>query len=74
MCVSETINLYVQGGAAKAQEAAYMYDELIDKYGSFPPLLNGLAVAKMHQGQWDEAEAQLKEAIAKVTQQTKINK
>lgn len=55
-----------QGGAAKAQEAAYVYDELIDKYGSFPQLLNGLAVAKMHQGQWDEAETALKEAISKV--------
>jgi hypothetical protein len=58
--------LLQQGGATKAQEASYIYDELIDKYGSFPQLLNGLAVAKMHQGQWDEAETALKEAIAKV--------
>lgn len=53
------------GQPAKIQEAAYTYDELIDKYGSSPSLLNGLAVAKMHQGQWEEAEAALKEAITK---------
>jgi coatomer protein complex subunit epsilon len=47
------------------QEAAYIYDELIDKYGSSPMLLNGLAVSKMHQTQWDEAESALKEAITK---------
>lgn len=57
--------LYIQGGA-KAQEAAYIYDELIDKYGSSPSLLNGLAVARMHLQQWDEAEGTLKEAITKV--------
>ena len=54
-------------GGAKIQEAAYIYDELIDKFGASPSLLNGLAVAKMHQGQWDEAEASLKESITKVS-------
>ena len=53
-------------GGAKTQEAAYIYDELIDKYGSSPSLLNGLAVARMHLQQWDEAEGTLKEAITKV--------
>lgn len=53
-------------GGAKAQEAAYIYDELIDKYGSSPSLLNGLAVSRMHLQQWDEAEGTLKEAITKV--------
>jgi len=38
------------GGAKGAQDAAYIYDELIDKYGGSSLLLNGLAVAKMHQG------------------------
>jgi coatomer subunit epsilon len=56
--------VHPQGGA-KVQEAAYIYDELIDKYGASPSLLNGLAVAKMHQNEWDEAEASLKEAITK---------
>lgn len=52
-------------GGAKVQEAAYIYDELIDKYGSSPVLLNGLAVSKMHLAQWEEAETALKEAITK---------
>jgi hypothetical protein len=55
-----------QQGGAKVQEASYIYDELVDKYGSSPLLLNGLAVCKMHQGQWDEAESALKEALTKV--------
>lgn len=50
----------------KAQDAAYIYEELIDKYGASAALLNGLAVAKMHQGQFDEAEVNLQEALTKV--------
>lgn len=53
-----------QGG--KAQDAAYIYEELIDKYGSSASVLNGLAVAKMHQGLFDEAEINLQEALTKV--------
>lgn len=53
-------------GGGKAQEAAYIYDELIEKYGASPVLLNGLAVSKMHLSQWEEAETSLKEAITKV--------
>lgn len=53
-------------GPTKAQEAAYIFDELIDKFGSSSLLLNGLAVAKMHLAQYDEAEVVLQEAITKV--------
>lgn len=60
-----SLPISTQGGA-KVQEAAYIYDELIDKYGSSPVLLNGLAVSKMHLAQWEEAETALKEAITKV--------
>lgn len=56
-------NLYA--GGAKIQEAAYIYDELVDKYGGSSLLLNGLAVAKLHQGQYDEAESLLQEALTK---------
>ena len=55
----------VQGGA-KDQEAAYLYEELIDKHGGSSMLLCGLAVAKMHLGQFEEAEARLQEALIKV--------
>jgi Flp pilus assembly protein TadD len=53
-------------GGAKAQDAAYIYDELIDKYGGSALLLSGLAVAKMHQTQFEEAETLLQEALTKV--------
>ncbi len=43
-----------------------MYDELIDKYGGSPALLNGLAAAKMSAGQFEEAESALQEALTKV--------
>lgn len=56
-------NLYA--GGAKIQEAAYIYDELVDKFGGSSLLLNGLAVAKLHQGQYDEAESLLQEALTK---------
>ena len=43
------------------KEAAYTYEELIDKFGSSLTLLNGLAVAKMHQKDYDEAQKRLQE-------------
>jgi coatomer subunit epsilon len=52
-------------GGAKCQEASYAYEELIDKYGATSMLLNGLAVSKMHQGYFEEAEANLNEALTK---------
>eukprot|EP00981_Chlorochromonas_danica_P007863 scaffold1885_cov161-Ochromonas_danica.AAC.6 len=55
----------IASSPSKAQEAVYIFEELIDKYGGSITLLNGLAVAKMHLGLFDEAEVALKEAIAK---------
>jgi len=49
----------------KAQEASYIYDELIDKYGASAVLLNGLAAAKMHLNQFEESESSLQEALNK---------
>jgi Flp pilus assembly protein TadD len=43
-----------------------VYEELIDKFGGSPLLLNGLAIAKMHQGQYAEAESSLQQALTKV--------
>ena len=57
---------HLYAGGAKLQEAAYIYDELIDKYGASSMLLNGLAVAKMQQGAFEEAETHLQEALTKV--------
>ena len=37
----------------------------MDKYGATTPLLNGLAVSKMHQSLFEEAEAALQQAMSK---------
>lgn len=57
--------VHMAPGQAKAQEAVYIYEELIDKYGSSTMLLNGLAVSKMHLGLFEEAEVALQEALTK---------
>jgi coatomer protein complex subunit epsilon len=49
----------------KAQDASYIYEELSDKHGASALLLNGLAVSKMHQAAFEEAETLLQEAIGK---------
>lgn len=43
-----------------------IYEDLSDKYGASVMLILGLAVAKMHQGNFEEAEVQLQEALNKV--------
>ena len=55
--VGAWINLHKGGDNTK--EAAYTYEELIDKFGASQTLLNGLASALMHMGRFDEAEKQL---------------
>lgn len=57
---SAWLQLY-QGGA-KAQEAAYVFEELMDKFSPTSLLLNGVAVANMHMGRFDEAERFLQQA------------
>jgi len=60
---SAWVNL-AQGGA-KLQEAAYIFDELIDKFGSTVTLLNGVAAAHIQMDKFDEAEKYLMDAISK---------
>lgn len=52
-------------GGAKVQEASYIYQELGDKFGWTAPLHNGLAVCHMRMGEWEDAERDLQEALAK---------
>jgi len=51
-------------GGEKVQEAFYIFQELADKYNETPVLLNGMAVCKMHMGQFDEADKYLLKALA----------
>ncbi|CAG0886884.1 unnamed protein product [Darwinula stevensoni] len=54
----------VQGGE-KLQEAYYIIQELMDKHGSTPTLLNCQATSFLCQGKLEEAEAALSEALEK---------
>ncbi|GBF97589.1 hypothetical protein Rsub_10725 [Raphidocelis subcapitata] len=55
----------VQLGGAKVQEAAYIYQELGDKYSWTPKLHAGLAVCHMKMGEWEDAERDLMDGLAK---------
>lgn len=53
--------------STKIQDAIYIYEELIDKYGGTLFLLNGIAVAKMQMGLFEEAETALQDSLTKNT-------
>jgi coatomer protein complex subunit epsilon len=55
----------LQLGGAKVQDALYIYQELGDKYAYTPAVYNGMALAHMKMGEWEEAERALQEALAK---------
>ncbi|CAB0000798.1 unnamed protein product [Nesidiocoris tenuis] len=57
--------LNIAMGGDKLQDAYYIFQELIDKYGSSAVLLNGQAVTYIGQGKYEEAESALQEAMDK---------
>lgn len=57
--------VYLAVGGTKYEEAFYIFQELKDKYGDSVPLLNGLAVASLHQSQYDQASTFLLAALDK---------
>lgn len=52
-------------GGRKLQEAYYIYQELGDKFAWTTKLHNGLACCQMMMGRWDDAEAELLQALEK---------
>lgn len=52
-------------GGRKLQEAYYIYQELGDKFAWTMKLHNGLACCQMMMGRWEDAEAELLQALEK---------
>lgn len=52
-------------GGSKLQEATYIFQELSDKFTPTVLLLNGSALAQMHMGSYEDAEALLLDALNK---------
>lgn len=52
-------------GGDKLQDAYYTFQELIDKHGSTPTLVNGQVACLIGQGKYEEAESVLQEVMDK---------
>lgn len=57
--------VHLAHGGARAQEAAYVFQELIDKFGASTLLQNGLATAYLGMGRFEEADKLLVDASTK---------
>lgn len=57
---------FIQGDPKALADASGIYEDLSEKYAPSVTLMNGLAVSKMHQGLFEEAETHLQQALNKV--------
>lgn len=52
-------------GGAKFQEAVFILEEFVDKFGGSAMIFNSLAVANMQMGNFEDAERNLQDALSK---------
>lgn len=52
-------------GSDKLQDAYYIFQEIIDKYGSSVSLFNSQSVCYIGQGRYEEADSAIQEAMDK---------
>ena len=57
--------VHLAHGGDKIKEAAFAYEELIDKFDASISLLNGVAACHMHLQEWEDAEKYLLQALSK---------
>lgn len=57
--------VHLAKGGSGAQEAVYVYQDLLERHGSTDSILNGLALCHLALGKPDDAERVLQEAISK---------
>ncbi|CAL8088706.1 unnamed protein product [Calicophoron daubneyi] len=62
-CQLTTALFYLSKGGEQLQEALHIYEELREKYGSTPVVLNGQAAALIGMNRWEDAECLLQEAL-----------
>lgn len=57
--------LHLTKGGPNAQEAVYIYQDLLERHGATDPILNGIAASHLASGNAEEAERVLQEALSK---------
>lgn len=57
--------MHLYSGGEKLEDAFYIFNELKEKFGPTPILLNGQAACRIAQGKYAEAETLVQEAIEK---------
>jgi len=57
--------LLIAAGGEKYEDAWAIFHDLAEKYASTPFLLNSMAVCHIHQAKWEQAEADLLDAMQK---------
>jgi coatomer subunit epsilon len=57
--------VHLAKGGPSAQEALYIYQDLLERHGATDPILNGMALCYLATGKYDDADRVLREALNK---------